>query len=169
MIAELSSLVSSTKTAYEIAKGIRSLKAEVERSEAISKILEVLISIQAHALSAQAKIQELEIEKYELSKKILEFDKWAEIEKKYELKEVAPGTFVYLFNASQNNETPVHWLCPKCFQERKTYIIQLQRESAAGKHYFCPNCSTKFDIRDSTTRSSSPNGGRGGPNSWMGA
>lgn len=69
MISEISSLLASSKAAYDIAKGINALKAEVQRNEAISKILEILVSVQFQASGVLSKAHELEIEKDNLAKK----------------------------------------------------------------------------------------------------
>ena len=169
MITEIGSLLASSKVAYDIAKGISALKSEVDRNESISQILEVLLAVQTNALSVNAIAQELQEDKSALTQRIMEFEKWSETEMQYELKEIAPGIFVYYYKTANDPAKPIHWLCAKCFHERKAYIIQLDRESAAGKHYFCPNCNTKYDIRHSSSGSSSPSRGSGGPHSWMGS
>lgn len=147
MIAEIGSLIASLRVAYDIAKGIGALKSEVDRNESISKILEILIAVQTNALSVNAIAQELQEEKTALKQKIVEFEKWAETETQYELKEIAPALFVYSYKKSNDSIKPPHWLCAKCFSEKKAHIIQLDRESAGGKHFFCPNCKTKYYIR----------------------
>lgn len=168
MIAEIGSLLAASKTAYDIAKGISALKSEIDRNESISKILEILLAVQMNALSVNEIAQKLQEEKAALTQKIMEFEKWSETETQYELKEIAPGVFVYSFKIADDSTKPVHWLCAKCFHERKAHIIQLDRESAAGKHYFCPNCSTKYDIHHRSSGSLSSSRGSGGPHSWMG-
>jgi len=146
MIPEISSLLTASKAAYDIAKGINSLKADVDRNESISKILEILLSVQTQALSVNAIAQELQQEKYNLTQRLMDLEKWSETEMQYELKEIVTGLFVYSYKATDPQEKPMHWLCPKCFQEKKAHIIQLQSDTAAGKNYFCPNCNTKIDI-----------------------
>ena len=144
---ELTSLISSSKAAYDIAKGISALKSGVERNESISKILEVLISVQTNALNVNAMAQDLQDEKRALSQKLMELENWAVTECQYELKEIATGLFVYIYKNMNDPSKPIHWLCAKCFNDKKAHIIQLDRESAAGKHYFCPNCSNKYFIQ----------------------
>ena len=167
MIAELSSLIASSKAAYDIAKGINALKTEVDRNEAISKILEVLISLQTQALSVNAIAQDLQQEKYDLKNKILQFENWAETERQYELKEVAPGMFVYNYKIPVESAKPSHWLCPKCFQEKKTYILQLRYDGTSGpKEYICSNCNLIIKIRHKSSNNSSPSSVNN-PQDWM--
>ena len=146
MITEISSLIVSSKAAYDIAKGVNSLKTDVDRNESISKILEILLSVQAQALSVNAIAQKLQEEKHELTQKLMEFKKWSETECQYELKEIATDIFVYAYKVADNSSKPMHWLCPKCYQERKAHILQFDHDFIGGKHYFCPNCNTKLSF-----------------------
>jgi len=170
MIAEIGSLLTSSKVAYDIAKGISALKSEVDRNESISKILEVLLTVQTNALSVNAIAQELQQEKYNLEKKILEFENWTETERQYELKEIATGIFVYTYKKSKNLTEPMHWLCAKCYNERAKSILQRIKKTMAGVAYACHNC--KSEILDHSKAEPPQNynpPSKGGPNSWMGA
>jgi hypothetical protein len=144
MAFDPSSLYVSAKAAYEIAKGISSLNTEVERNNAVSKVLEVLLSVQSDALSMQEKQSLLLTEKDDLIKKIAEFEKWSEIERQYELKEITTGVFVYAYKKIDDSRQPMHWLCAKCYSERKSYILQLKLESASGHIYICHNCNSEI-------------------------
>ncbi len=145
MLAEISALVSSSKAAYDIAKGINSLKSEVDRNESISKILEVLLAVQTQALSVNAVAQQLQEEKYELTKKVMEFEKWTETETQYELKEIAPGVLVYAYKITNNNKEPMHWLCPNCFDtKRQKSIFQRVSQDGRGTFYACHGCGNQI-------------------------
>jgi len=143
---EIASLITSVKAAYDIAKGINSLKAEVDRNQSISNLLEILLSVQSDAFTMQVKQQELLQENDNLRKKIIEFEKWSETEKQYELKEIYSGVFVYAYKKPDDSEDPMHWLCTKCYKEKKASIIQLSNEVASGKYYICPTCKTEIHI-----------------------
>jgi predicted RNA-binding Zn-ribbon protein involved in translation (DUF1610 family) len=142
MISEISSLISSAKAAYDIAKGISSLKAGVERNQSISNLISIILSVQSDALSMQSKYQDLLQEKDNLAKKLMEFEKWTEIEKQYELKEMASGVFLYVYKQPDNSKEPVHWLCPNCWQDKIKSIIQCMTPtySSRARMYSCPKC-----------------------------
>jgi hypothetical protein len=142
---EIASLFTSIKVAYDIAKGINSLKSEVERNESISKILEILLSVQSDALLMQEKHLFLLRDKDNLEKKIMEIEKWSETETQYELKEVARGFFVYAYKKSDDSMKPIHWLCANCYKDRKASIIQLISGNMMKKRYLCPNCETEIE------------------------
>lgn len=168
MIAEIGSLITSSKAAYDIAKGISSLKSEVDRNESISKILEVLLSVQTNALSVNAIAQELQEEKYALTQKIMEFEKWSETERQYDLKEIAPGIFVYFYKKGNEPTEPIHWLCTNCWKDKIKSIIRLEFDTSGIRGYVCPNCKDHFSIKHGASGSYSHNKG-GNPNGWMGA
>ena len=165
-----SSLYVSAKAAYEIAKGISALKTEVERNQAVSKVLEVLLSVQNDALSMQEKQSLLLTEVDNLKKKISEFEKWSEIERQYELKEIASGVFVYTYKQSDVNREPMHWLCAKCYNERKKSILQRTRHVIAGIFYICHTCNSEInDHSKETPLDSGPSTGGGlrfNPGAW---
>lgn len=140
MITEIASLITSSKAAYDIAKGISSFKTEVERNESISKILEVLVSVQLQASAVLAKAHELEIEKHNLTTKLMELEKWSETENQYELKEITRGIFVYTYKKTTEKSKPMHWLCTNCYGNKTISIIQ----KALGDKYFCPKCKTEL-------------------------
>lgn len=143
MIAEISSLISSSKAAYDIAKGVNALKSEVDRNEAISIILKVLLSVQSDALSVQSKTHELAIEKHNLTKKLMEFEKWSETEQQYELKEVIRGVFVYSYKKENEISQPMHWLCTNCWKDKVKSILQ---RTASDDTYTCPKCKTEINL-----------------------
>ena len=152
---EIASLFTSAKVAYDIAKGISSIKTEVERNEAIAEILRVLISVEHDALVMQndhslllREKDDLLREKDDLIKKISEFEKWNETETQYELKSIAPGIFVFSYKETSQTTEPAHWLCANCYNDRKKSVIQLDHVSATGSHYVCHKCNSKITIHD---------------------
>ncbi|MFA5353485.1 MAG: hypothetical protein WC291_04605 [Thermodesulfovibrionales bacterium] len=149
------SLFASAKVAYDIAKGILSLKTEVERNESIAKLLETLLSVQGDALLLQKEYHALLTEKKDLEEKLKTYDRWEETKALYVLKEVAPGVFVYAYETAKNSTTPAHLICPNCYMNRKASILQVLTESVYGKTLFCPNCAMKLSIRSNNPPSES--------------
>ena len=50
-VEPISAVVTSAKVAYDIVKGISTLHTEVEKNQAISKVLEVLLAVQRDTMS----------------------------------------------------------------------------------------------------------------------
>jgi hypothetical protein len=116
----------------------------------MAELLQVLISVQLDASSVLAKVYELETEKHALEQKMLEIEKWAETEKKYELKEIAPGVLAYAYKTADDPSKPKHWLCPACYTKQKASILQRNGFSPDGAKYVCLLCGA--EVIDSTDK-----------------
>lgn len=168
---DIATMVTSTRAAYDIAKGISSLKSDVERNESVAKVLEILLSVQSDALEMKEKHHLFLEEISDLKKQIMEFEKWSETEKQYELKELASGVLAYALKQTDESSNPFHLLCAKCYNDRKKSILQRVSKTMAGVKYICHTCKSEIlDHSQETPPSSSyPGRGGGGSNSWMGA
>ena len=145
MIAEISSLIASSKSAYDIAKGISSAYVQMKTDERTTELLRILLSVQADALSVNAIAQKLQEEKYELTQKLMEFEKWSEVEGQHELKEVMPGIRVYIRKGLNEPEIKtVEWACTNCWNDKVKSILQLENENEYVSSYICPRCKYPF-------------------------
>jgi hypothetical protein len=149
MVAEITTFLTSAKTAYEIAKGINSLKTEVERNESVSKVLEILLSVQSDALLMQREFQSLLNEKDQLTQRIVKIENWAVTKSQYKLEEISTGSFVYSPNESHPSPDPKHWLCTNCFENKQSKsILQLIKKETGGIDiYHCDGCGSNIKDR----------------------
>jgi len=159
MAIDPATLFTSVKTAYDIAKGISSLNTTVERNEAVSKVLEILLSVQSDALLMKEKHSLLLSEIDNLKKEISEFEKWSEIERQYELKEIAAGVYVYSYKKTDKTTEPSHWICAKCYSERKKSILQRKNKSTDGTMYICHTCNSEIMDHSQCEHYSPPSSG----------
>jgi hypothetical protein len=138
-------IFASAKIAYDLAKGISALNTDVERNQAVSKVLEVLLSVQQDALLMQKEHSLLLHEKDDLIKKISEFEDWAETERNHETAFVIPDIRVYIRkgidDAARQTE---HWYCTNCWTDRKQSILHLLNKNDYVVIYFCPKCKNQF-------------------------
>lgn len=141
---EPASIFASVKFAYDIAKGLNSLNTIKERNEAVSKVLEVLLSVQNDALTMQKEHSLLLTEKDNLIKKISEFEKWYETESKYQLQELAPGVTVYAYKVTNESTEPMHLLCANCFSKKQKGFYVRSEIMLDGIHYKCLNCDKEI-------------------------
>lgn len=141
---EPSTIFTSVKVAYDMAKGLYLINSAKERNEAVAKIIEILRAVQDDALAMQEKHSLLLREKDELIKKISEFEKWQETEGQYELKELAPGVPVYAYKKTDKTTEPMHLLCANCFSKKqKGHYVQSEIRHS-GTHYKCLNCDKEI-------------------------
>lgn len=141
-VAEITTLVTSVKASVDIAKGIGSLKAEVERNQAVSELLQSLLSVQSDALAMQAEHFALLQEKERPTKRVAQFEKWSETEQGYELHQPNPGVFVYAPRKINDISKMPSWLCTLCFEDHIKSILQCKYDNANSAYYFCPRCKT---------------------------
>ena len=57
------------------------------------------------------------------------------------------GGYIYTPNKKHPSPTPIHYLCPKCFENKKKSLLQKWRASGytSFDDYYCPEC--KFEIK----------------------
>lgn len=147
-ITELTSLIAGIKGTIDLAKGLKSAYDAHTITQSQTEILERLLNLQIDALALQDKHSTLINEKDDLSKKLMEYERWSETESQYELKEITPGVFVRSYKTSNQSQQPNHWLCTKCWEDKKKAILQKHHTGA----YECQRCGGKV-------YSESPRGG----------
>ena len=141
---EVASLLTSIKTAYDLAKGIASLKTAVERDKAISKTLEVLISVETDAFLMQKEHSLLTAKKDELEKDCLRLKDWTAEKERYSRKQIAPGVFAYVETASVNSTKSTHKYCCNCFDKTVQSTLQHSYEPQRMIGLVCPNGCPKL-------------------------
>jgi hypothetical protein len=154
--AETAAVITSLKTAFDLLKGIRKITQDMEITEKVVELQSVIISLQANILSMQAEHEELLNLKTDLEKKLMEYEKWDKEKTNYALTEISAGVFVYSRKKDQKPSEPDHWLCTKCFEDKRKSILQ----SRSSSLYFCPQCGTELSLRDRQPPYTPPRGGR---------
>ncbi len=141
---ELSALITSSKAAYDIAKGLTSAYVDDKIKERTSELLSILLSVQTNALAVQAKHSELLKEKDDIAKKVMELEDWAQTKSNYELKEMGPGVSAYLRKKTDGAGDFSLWICPYCYNNKKDSPLQKEYHSDVAGYYFCPECQIIF-------------------------
>lgn len=151
---EVASLLASAKAAYEIAKGINALKNEVDRNQAVSKILEGLIAVQSEALSLQERHLLLTTKMQDLEKECDRLKDWQIEKERYDLKEIAPGVFARIEKALVSNLQSAHKFCATCFEQNSKAPLQQEKiEVGRRLSLTCHRCRAKV-IFDSYLKTS---------------
>lgn len=143
MTTEISLLIASSQSAYDIAKSLSSTDSVIERNHLILKLLEVLINVQTQALSVSAISLQLKEENLQLTMKITELENWAQTISNYELKEMFPGILAHCRKGSDNNEDLEVWICPYCYNKKQESFLKYRE----GHSYSCPQCKATFKER----------------------
>lgn len=136
--AEIATGFSALKSAYEIAKSLKSIDDRVKLNAAVIELQEQILAAQEASASAKERIQELE-------HIIAAHDKWEQISSRYALRDFGGSTFAYELKAEAAGDEPIHRICPNCFEQRRRSILQfIQSDLYSRDHYMCVGCNSKF-------------------------
>jgi hypothetical protein len=120
-----------------------------------------IISLQSGLLNLQIEHQESLRERDSLKQQLMKAKNWKNEARKYSLKEIASGVFVYAIKQDKQGTQPMHWLCTNCYENTKKSILQKGKRTPQGTVYYCSNPECKAEIIDhSNSLSVSPFAGR---------
>jgi superfamily II helicase len=117
---------------------------DVAVREKVQELLNTIIPLQSIILSLQSTNSTLIQEKDALEQKLREIENWNQEASSYQLKELAPGVYVYVKKKGVQTTEPIYYICAKCYKERKIYILQRTKHDYAGIHYICHSCSSEI-------------------------
>jgi len=160
-LTEITAAIQSIKTGIKIVRGFNELKSEFEIKSATSELLNAIIDVQNNLLSIQSSYQVLLDSKNEIEKELDNFKNWETIKLNHNLKQVAPGVFVYVRKESQESYDNQYWLCANCFSNQKFSIFQ-SRIPGNVEDFICHSCKAKISLPSKNNPSKINRGG-----SWM--
>lgn len=146
MIAEISTALTAIKSMAELTKLITNTKIDAAVREKAFELQSALLSLQSDMFAIQAQHEAVLQEKKELEQKIARFEQWESEAARYELKEIAPGAFVYAIKPESQASEPSHYLCPDCYQTKYKSILQNAGRQGAETIYACARkgCAARF-------------------------
>lgn len=140
---EITTALASLKTVSDLI-GL-TLRAKVD-SAVTQKAIEsqsAIISLQTAMLHLQSEHQSLLNEKVQLERQLAESFTWAEECQKYDLEEIDEGIFVY----APRSGSPAHWLCTRCFQDKKKSILNRTGSDSRGLIFLCFVCQNSIRVQ----------------------
>jgi hypothetical protein len=160
LLSRISGAVTGTtgvvKSALDAAKEVHQLTVDYQIKEKTFDLLNKLSDVQSETIdlkdllaSAKQRIIELEYEEKQR-------ENWNSEKSNYTLCEVMSGTLVYRVDQSKQPDTPLHYICPRCYEGSKKSILQRSSSTTIRDTYFCPACSTEFAFPSSITDSYRP-------------
>jgi len=135
-------ITSAALAAYNHASSIIKSLFELKTSTAISEQLNVihkeLSAIHSSNLELQQQLSAAHTEIANLKKEIAGFETWDNQKDRYKLYSPWNGAIVYAITEANSNGEPPHWLCTKCFDERKRSFLNPRRNKDSGyEEFFC--------------------------------
>jgi len=139
-------IIAGIKTSIDLLKNLSKKEKSPESLQIISSIQSTQLSLQSDILSFQSEINSLQDKNRQLEQKLSEYENWEITENRYELKEIATGVFVYSKKKNSRITEPQHWVCAKCFQDRKKSILQCLNPIQVHKIFECQNCKSQINL-----------------------
>lgn len=150
MASEFASMLTSAKAAIDIVKYISTLKTDFTVKEKTIELYDIILrlydSISFH-YTEYNKIVQLNVE---LEEEIMNIKQWDRQRKKYMLKEIDTGVFVYVHKNPKSSVSDKHWVCANCFDnEQKESVLQNKKRGNIPNHiYYCPQCKNEISIKN---------------------
>lgn len=151
MIGTISTTLSALKSTVDLAKTAVAVRDDIKIAEATQLLNDRIIDVQNAALQLQEKlsvqrddIETLKNDKRDLSAKIAELEQRKSERAQYQLKELAPGSFVLAYIEQGESSAPMHYLCQPCMDNLSQKAV-LQQIASFGSYLLkCPSCKNEY-------------------------
>lgn len=132
--------VSSLKAASDIAKALVGIRDATMINEKVIELQRVILAAQSDAFAAQTELFAMHEKVRELEGQIAHIQRWEGEKRRYELRQLPPGAFVYALKADHANGEPMHHICPTCFGNGKKEILQSRGTTNGIEALHCNAC-----------------------------
>ena len=142
MIAELLGATQSVQALATLLKSARSLANYNDIVAAVSEVNTKLMDAQIVGIKSLDEQRALHGRVHELEELLNSLRDWQQTSVDYSLQAVGAlqRDFVYVYKPKTSRTKPNHWVCARCFEEKKKYVLgQTYNERA----YECPNCKVQ--------------------------
>lgn len=142
MAAEILAGLSSLKTAFDIAKGLKDINDAAIRNGAVIELQEKILAAREQQSALLDRIGALEAE-------VASLKAWDTEKQRYELKNIGNGAVAYMLKATARGSEPPHWLCPNCYAAGKQAFYQpTGAELGRAQVYRCQGCQGNISVED---------------------
>jgi hypothetical protein len=131
MVAEIYGGLTAAKAAFDIAKGLKDIHDATLRNAAVIELQEKILSAHETQAALVDRVRDLE-------KEVAAFEAWETEKKKYKLYHLGWAAYAYMLKLDTRGCEPPHWICAKCFSDKRIFIIQMIMFD--GQKFLCPSC-----------------------------
>jgi Zn finger protein HypA/HybF involved in hydrogenase expression len=146
-ISIIQGTVSSLKLAGDIAKSFLNLKTISEVQGKVIELQSVILSAQSSALEAQSHESAMIEQIRNLKEEIARVKAWEKEKQRYKLISPWSGTVLYALKKESSASEPAHWICAKCYEDRRKSILNPQKK-VVGRYFsyvfVCPTCKSEY-------------------------
>lgn len=138
--AEFGTVLSSLKSAADIARAMTEIRDATTVQTKAFELTREIIAAQQGTLSALAAQQSLLVELRELKDKIAQFEAWDSEKQRFELVDHGCGTYTRVLKADFANGEPKHQICAQCFEKGKKGLLQSRGRFHGREKVSCMLC-----------------------------
>ncbi len=142
MATFIASAFAGLKEAGSLLKGFNQLKTEAEVAQKTIELNQIIAAVQSNLFEAQTAYSSAVGRIDELEKELVAVKDWAAEKQRYQLHQLAPGSFTYRLKPSMVNGEPIHDICPQCYQDGIKSVIQFVGYEKNYHKYSCSKCQT---------------------------
>ena len=159
--------ISPYQAMLDMADRIETIDDAATRGRAVIELSKAILAAQ----SQQAALVE---EKRQLEEKIRSFETWEAEKKRYQLRELPPGVFVFeLIELLRQPGEPPHQICQNCYQQGRKSVLHRDAHNNGVQNLSCDGCGKKWQIGHFNPPRTIRSGGsgpldEGGPLGWLG-
>ncbi len=153
MIDMITGAFGGLKSAAELAQSLLTLKTDSAVSTKAVELNRIIFDIQQKMFSIQADYAALLSRTGDLEAEIRDLKSWEEEKKRYQLHELAPGTFTRRLKPDCQGSEPVHDLCENCYQNGVHSILQGAGHKGSYPVLNCPQCKNEYLLERQSMRS----------------
>lgn len=124
MLSEITAAISTSKAALELIKSAKDAKGQFQLHEIAIPLQQHIIDLQLRVTEVQNRYDELADKNRELKGVLAEHAQWDALAAKYEHTVAETGKHLYALKSEYTKSEPFHWICPRCYEEKKRSILQ---------------------------------------------
>ena len=140
MLTAITGAFAGLKEAGSLLKGFNQLKTEAEVAQKTIELNQIIASVQNDLFDAQSTYSAAISRIDELEKELMQIKNWAAEKQRYQLHELAPGSFVYRLKEEMTHGEPVHDICTQCYENGIKSILQFNGYQSSFHKYSCSRC-----------------------------
>ena len=144
METTLSTVVTNIPLIINSFKSILSTIKDVNLKSQLNDLYDKILELQTGLLTTQTSYFALINENNELKQELNKIRGWELEKSKYKLTEISEGTFIYLYQNSNDSNEPTHAICPNCYSKNIKSI--LQKVPNTNNKYRCPSCHLQVSL-----------------------
>lgn len=147
-VGQITALLGSLKTAGEITSALISFRDASVVEGKVRELNGVILAAQSSAIAAHLSQMDLLDRVRTLEAEIARMKEWDASKAAYRLAAVGTGAFAYVFKPSVDGSEPPHWLCVKCYDERRKSILQSNGRTKDNRYniWHCPTCRSEIIV-----------------------